>query len=158
MPNVWRIAADAPAYAADDLTGKGAELTGGRWNGKGTAMVYTSSSIALACLETLVHLGAQLPLNRYLVQIDIPQGLWEVRTKFDPAVHVGWDAEPAGSVSRDWGTRWARSGVALVAEVPSIVVPEETNLLLNPHHPAAALLLARKVRKWTYDQRLATKV
>jgi RES domain-containing protein len=155
MPTVWRIAADAPAYGADDLTGKGAELTGGRWNRKGTPMVYTSSSIALACLETLVHLGQQLPLNRYMVQIDIPQALWDVRTKFDPAVRVGWGAEPPGLVSFDWGTQWAQSGAALVAEVPSIVVPEEANLLLNPRHPDVAKSLAHKVRKWTYDPRLA---
>lgn len=118
-------------------------------------MVYTSSSIALACLESLVHLGQQLPLNRYLVKIDIAQALWDVRTKFDPAVHVGWDAEPPGLVSLDWGTEWARNNAALVAEVPSIVVAEEANLLLNAHHPGAAQLLARKVRKWTYDPRLA---
>jgi RES domain-containing protein len=155
MPTVWRIAAHAPAYGADDLTGKGAELTGGRWNRKGTPMVYTSSSIALACLETLVHLGQQLPLNRYLVQIEIPQALWDVRTKFDPAIHVRWDAEPPGLVSLDWGTQWAQSGAALVAEVPAIVVPEQANLLLNPRHSDAAQLLARKVRKWTYDPRPA---
>lgn len=155
MSTVWRIAADAPAYGADDLTGKGAELTGGRWNRKGTPMLHTSSSIALACLETFVHLGQQLPLNRYLVQIEIPQSLWNVRAKFDPAAHVGWDAEPPGLVSLDWGTQWARSDAALVAEVPSIVVPEEANLLLNSHHPDAAQLLVRKVREWLYDPRLA---
>lgn len=154
MSTVWRIVADAPAYGTDDLTGKGAELTGGRWNRKGTPMLYTSSSIALACLETLVHLGQQLPLNRYLVRIEIPQALWDVRTKFDPAVHVGWDAEPPGLVSLDWGTQWVRSDAALVAQVPSIVVPEEANLLLNPRHPDAAQLLVRKVRKWLYDPRL----
>src|SRR5713101_8129256 len=64
---VWRIAADTPDYEAHDLSGKGAEKTGGRWNRKGTAMVYASASRALACLETIVHLGSgdPLPLNRY---------------------------------------------------------------------------------------------
>lgn len=156
MPAVWRIAADTPIYGAGDLTGKGAELTGGRWNRLGTPIVYASQSIALACLESLLHLsGADpLPLNRYLVQIEIPQPLWDVRTRFDPTRHVGWDAEPAGLVSLDWGTRWAQSGTALLAEVPSIVVPEESNLLANPRHPAAGQLTARKVRRWTYDARL----
>jgi RES domain-containing protein len=156
MPTVWRIAADAPSYGADDLAGKGSEITGGRWNRKGTPLVYTSSSIALACLENLVHLGGgdPLPLNRYLVQIDIPEAVWDARTRFDAATHVGWDAEPAGLVSLDWGTQWAQSLTALVAEVPSIVVPEEANVLLNPRHPAARQLVARKVRRWTYDARL----
>jgi RES domain-containing protein len=71
---VWRIAADTPDYAGDDLSGKGAEITGGRWNRKGTPLIYAADSIALACLETVVQLsGADpLPLNRYLIKIDIP--------------------------------------------------------------------------------------
>jgi|SRR5271170_4425738 RES domain-containing protein len=156
MPSLWRIAADTPSYGADDLTGKGAEITGGRWNRKGTPLVYTSESRALACLETLVHLagGVPLPLNRYVVEIRVPQPLWDARTRFDAAVHVGWDAEPAGLVSLDWGTQWAQSLQALLAEVPSIVVPEEFNLLVNPRHPDAAQVHMQKVRRWTYDRRL----
>jgi len=67
--DVWRIAAETPDYEAHDLSGKGAEQTGGRWNRKGTPLIYTSVSRALACLETVVHLssGDALPLNRYLV-------------------------------------------------------------------------------------------
>ena len=158
MPmRVWRIAADTASYASDDLSGKGAENSGGRWNRKGTPLLYTSSSIALACLETIVHLGGMhpLPLNRYLVEMEIPDDAWAARTQFDSKRHVGWDAQPAGLVSLNWGTRWARSGVQLVAEVPSIVVPEESNILLNPAHPLAASLVARKLRRWTYDGRLA---
>jgi RES domain-containing protein len=156
MPALWRIATDTPDYGSDDLTGKGAELTGGRWNRKGTPLLYTSPSIALTCLETLVHLGGAdaLPMNRYLVELTVPQALWDARTRFDASAHVGWDAEPAGLVSLDWGTEWAQSLTALVAEVPSIVVPEESNVLLNPRHPAARQLVARKVRRWTYDRRL----
>jgi len=153
---VWRIAADTADYASDDLSGKGAETTGGRWNRKGTPLVYTANSIALACLETVVHLsGADpLPLNRYLIRIEVPSPAWKARTRFDPSSHVGWDALPAGLVSLDWGTLWARSTHTLVAQVPSIVVPEEDNILLNPCHPDAAKLLVMKVRKWTFDIRL----
>ena len=80
---VWRIAVDAPDYGSDDLSGKGAEKTGGRWNRKGTPVIYASGSIALSFLETLVHLaGPQpLPLNRYLVKIDIPAAVWKARKK-----------------------------------------------------------------------------
>jgi len=157
MPNhVWRIAADTPDYAADDLSGKGAEKTGGRWNRKGTPLLYTSSSMALACLETVVHLGGSdpLPLNRYLIEIEIPDDVWKTRTQFDASLHVGWDALPAGLVSLDWGTNWAKSGAQLIAQVPSIVVPEESNFLLNPLHPRMAALVAKKLRPWTYDGRL----
>ena len=156
MPSLWRIAADTPSYGADDLTGKGAELTGGRWNRKGTALVYASESRALACLESLVHLAGStpLPLNRYLVEIVVPDAPWGARTRFDPTAQIGWDAEPAGLVSLDWGTQWAKEGRAVLAEVPSIVVPEESNVLVNPRHPDAGQLTARKVRRWTYDRRL----
>ena len=73
---------------------------------------------------------------------------------FDPATHVGWDAEPAGRVSMDWGDTWARSGGTLLAEVPSVVVPEEGNVLVNPAHPDHARVAVRKVRRWTYNHRL----
>ena len=154
---VWRLAADTPDYGADDLTGKGAEKTGGRWNRKGTPMLYASDSIALACLETTVHLGGAdpLPLNRYLVRIEIASSAWAARTVFD-AAQVGWDALPAGHVSIDWGTGWAQSLRSLVAEVPSIVVPEESNALINPRHPGAAQLSARKLRRWAFDRRLGS--
>jgi RES domain-containing protein len=155
--HVWRIATDTPDYGADDLSGKGAQKTGGRWNRKGTPLIYSSTSIALACLETFVHLagGVPLPLNRYLVRIPISPTAWRKRAVFDPSAHVGWDAEPSGWVSMDWGTQWARSSTSLLAEVPSVVVPEESNILINPAHASAARLRVRKVRQWRYDLRLS---
>jgi RES domain-containing protein len=153
---VWRIGADTPEYEAHDPSGKGAEKTGGRWNRKGAPLIYTSGSRSLACLETIVHLsgGDPLPLNRYLVQIEIPMALSRSRVVFNPAHHVGWDAEPAGKVSMDWGTAWIQGKTTLLAEVPSVIVPEEHNILINPTHPDAAKLTGTKIRRWTYDQRL----
>jgi RES domain-containing protein len=73
---VWRIATDTPTYEADDLSGAGAKVTGDRWNAAGAAVVYASQTRALACLETVVHLNAGgLPLNRYLVEVTIPDDL-----------------------------------------------------------------------------------
>jgi RES domain-containing protein len=156
---VWRIAADTPEFGSDELSGKGAEKTGGRWNRKGTPVIYTSSSIALAYLETLVHLsGPQLlPLNRYLVRVDIPVAEWQARTIFEGSVHVGWDALPAGLVSLNWGTEWLRSRSTLLAAVPSIVVPDEFNVLINPGHPEISKLRAQKIRRWSYDSRLVSR-
>lgn len=122
-------------------------------------MIYASSSRALACLETLVHLGnSDLPLNRYLLAIRVPSAAWTARTVLDPDAHVGWDAEPASLVSLDWGTVWAAACATLLAEVPSIVVPEESNILINPRHAGAASMAAVKVRKWTYDARLRSRL
>ena len=153
---LWRIAADTPAYEAHDLSGKGAELSGGRWNRKGTPVVYASTSRALACLETVVHLTqTPLPLNRYLVQIVVPGGVWDRATDFDAAQSIGWDSKPAGKVSLDWGTAWAKGASTLLARVPSVVVEDEFNVLINPRHPDLTLVQARKVRRWMYDGRFA---
>ena len=150
----WRIAADTPAWVADDLTGRGAEKTGGRWNSVGTPMVYASSSIALAALETLVHLGTTgLPFNRYLVRIEVPADLVAKAARIDLEKLVGWDALPAGKVSIDWGTKWCAESGAIAALVPSVIVPEEFNLLVNPRHREAAKLSVTKMRKWLYDPR-----
>lgn len=149
---VYRIATDTPDYESDDVTGHGARLTGGRWNRPGTPMLYASVTRALACLETLAHLGGELlPLNRYLVEISVPAAVWRGRTVLDTGSFVGWEALPAGRVSIDWGTGWVHRGQSLIADVPSVVVPEERNLLVNPLHRDAVYLRARKVRRWTYD-------
>lgn len=152
---LWRIGTDTPDYEAHDLGGKGAEKSGGRWNRIGTPLVYASTTRALACLETVVHLAKNpLPLNRYLVQISVPLAAWSAATELDPAALVGWDAEPAGKASLDWGADWAGGAATLLARVPSVIVPEEFNVLINPTHPAADSLKAIKVRKWLYDTRL----
>ena len=152
----WRIATDTPAYAAEDLAGKGARITGGRWNSKGMAVLYASSTIALTVLETVVHLSSGgLPLNRQLVRIDIPDGLWARREEVDQETAIpGWNALPAGTASLGFGDGWLRAQRSAVLVVPSVIVPEERNILVNPAHPDAKDITARKVRKWTYDPRL----
>lgn len=154
---VWRIAPDTPDYRADDLSGKGAEEVGGRWNRPGTALLYCSSSIALACLEALVHLAGndQLPFNRYLVRIILPPSAWRHRIIFEPTESAGWDSLPHGIESLSWGNAWAASAQSLIAEIPSVVVPEEANILINPRHRDSKRLRAQKVRRWTYDPRFA---
>ena len=98
---VWRIAADTPSYEAHDLSGAGARTTGGRWNKRDVPVIYTSETRALACLETAVHLNAGgLPLNRYLVELTIPEDVWvKARREDATSLAVGWDAEPAGRAS-----------------------------------------------------------
>lgn len=122
----------------------------------GDAPVYTSSSRALACLETVVHIGGSappLPLNRYLVQIDVPMALWKKAQALHPSQLAGWDALPASKTSVDWGNAWARSKAQLLALLPSGIVPEEMNVLINPLHTDHHRLSARKIRRWHYDPR-----
>lgn len=154
---LWRIATDTADYEAHDLSGRGAEATGGRWNRAGTPLVYCSTTRALACLETVVHLARHpLPLNRCLVGITVPAPAWAAAVDLDGATLVGWDAQPAGKASLDWGTAWAQAGTTLLARVPSVVVPEEFNVLINPAHAAIAHVESKKWRRWLYDARLTT--
>jgi RES domain-containing protein len=149
---LWRIGTDTSTYQAHDLSGKGAEITGGRWNAKGEPAVYTSQTRALACLETVVHFNAGgLPLNRYLVEIDVPDATWRAAVALSAAaLDVGWDAEPPGMVSIDLGAAWLRAKTSALMVVPSVIVPEELNVLLNPLHPDSSGITAKKVRKWVY--------
>ena len=153
---VWRIGTDTPAYEADDLSGAGAKATGGRWNPVGIAVVYASQTRALACLETVVHLNAgRLPLNRYLVEVTVPDDLWaDAQVTSAAQLAVGWDAEPAGRASIEFGKNWIRLRKSALLLVPSVIVPEEFNVLINPQHPDSARISARKTRKWLYDPRL----
>lgn len=154
--HAWRIATDTKDYTADDASGTGAKIAGGRWNDIGTPVVYLASNIALACLETIVHLNVQgLPLNRYLVRFDIPRAMLDRAEAFThETAPVGWDALPYGKVSLDIGRRWVRAGKSALLRVPSVIVQEEQNILINPGHPDAARIRVQKVRRWLYDARV----
>jgi len=131
---LWRIAATTPKYAASDLSGTGAKNTGGRWNPIGMAVTYTSENISLAVHETIVHLrSGGLPLNRYLVRVDVPDDVWNARQVLSPP--VGWDAMPVGMVSIQAGETWLLSKATALLVVPSVIVPEESNVLVNPLPP-----------------------
>lgn len=153
---LFRIGSDTRSYTADDMTGTGAKVSGGRWNDVGVALVYASPTRSLACLETFVHLNAGgLPLNRYLVEIEVPDDLWAAAEAVTPSsLAVGWDAEPTGLVSINFGSNWANSGRSALLRVPSVIVPEEQNVLINTTHPDVGRITARKVRKWLYDPRM----
>lgn len=153
MNVLWRIAVETPAYPASDLSGTGARITGGRWNSKGAPVVYCSTSIALATLETVHYLrGGGLPFNRYLVRIAIPDDVWDARQVLDP-FPGGWDAIPAGLSGKRAGDGWIAAGKSALLLVPSVIVPDECNVLLNPRHADAAAVTASTVRRWIYDPR-----
>jgi RES domain-containing protein len=154
---LWRIATDTPDWTADDLAGKGAAARGGRWNAAGERVTYSSSSISLAAWETRAHLGrlaTQLPFNRILVRIDVPDDVWARRETLAPPLPVGWNVIPEGRVSRHLGSAWlARRSSALLC-VPSVVVAEEHNVLINPAHPDAARLAVTRLRRFHFDHRV----
>ncbi len=88
-------------------------------------------------------------VNRILRQ----QAAYRLSEKVDTGLVVGWDAEPAGRASIGFGMEWLRSGDTALLVVPSVIVPEEFNVLINPQHPASSGITATKVRRWLYDLR-----
>ena len=139
------------------MSGKGAEMSGGRWNRKGVPVVYTASSVALAALETIVHTDTGAwPLNRYVLEIAIPDALWAAAEDIErsgvlPAV---WDAQPAPKETLDFGDAWLASRRSLLLIVPSVIVPQEANILINPRHPDAGQIKIIKTTKFIYDGRI----
>jgi RES domain-containing protein len=104
----------------------------------------------------VVHLSSGLPFNRYLIEIRIPQDVWDARMgSRSTDLPVGWDALPAGRVSLDFGDAWLRSGASAIIQLPSVVSPEDPVILINPAHPDAKRVTASRIRKWIYDPRLS---
>jgi RES domain-containing protein len=157
--SLWRIASDTPQWMADDLGGKGAALRGARWNHVGEHVAYAATSISLAAWETRAHFGhgGALPWNRFLVRIDVPIDVWAAREVLSTPMPVGWDAIPEGLVSRDLGSKWLSTAHAThtaLLVVPSVIVNEENNVLINPAHADATRIKAVKVRRFLYDHRV----
>lgn len=153
---VWRIAKHTRDFRADDLSGGGAAAVGGRWNSIGNPVVYAGSSISLCTLETLAHIGDEIACrNRFLVAIEIPSKLWDERKIVSPAnLDPTWVAEPPGMDTVRFGDDWLKSSDELLLCVPSVIVPEEFNVLINPKHKDAPKIKATVVRPYVYDPRL----
>lgn len=151
---LWRIAAETRQYKADDQSGGGAAKSPGRWNEPGQAVLYAAPTIAIAVLETAAHIDdGGLPLNRYLVSLDVPAAVWRKRQALDPAALAPtWNAIPAGATSVRIGSDWIKSRRSAILLVPSVIVPEEQAALINPAHPDAARIKATVVRLFEYNK------
>jgi RES domain-containing protein len=139
----------------NDLSGTGAALYGGRWNGLGTHMVYTAGSASLAMLESLVHFGGRIVGDYCQLALEIPdEGIEELKENTLPA---NWRESPAPDSLKIFGNQFINEGKALVLKVPSVLVPNESNFLLNPEHPdfkKVRILVQSKVK---FDERLLKK-
>lgn len=138
------------------MSGKGAASRGARWNHPGELVTYAATSISLAAWETRAHFGrgAALPWNRFLVRIDVPDDVWAARQKLGRPPPVGWNAIPEGNVSRNDGSAWLKARTSALLAVPSVIIDEEDNVLINPGHADSARIVASKVRRFTYDPRV----
>lgn len=152
---VWRLCREA--YAEDPLGGRGGLFVSGRWHSRGRRVVYTAGSLALAALELLVHVDADLlPSDLVRLEIDVPDDLGVSRIGVDE-LPKSWRAYPAPAALRKCGDRWLREASTPVLEVPSAVVPEESNWVLNPEHADARRIRVASIRAFTLDPRLGSR-
>lgn len=146
-----RLETRARTKSAEAFSGEGGLHAAGRWNSLGSRLVYTSSSVALACLETLAHMRPPRRLvERWLFTITVPDDLIE-ELKTPPA---GWDAEPAGAASRAAGDRWVAEARSVALLVPSVIISIEQNALINPRHPRFQIKWVEGPVRFKYDPRL----
>lgn len=151
---LWRIAAETRKYQANDLSGAGAARSPGRWNNEKEPVIYCAPSISMAVLETVAHVDdSGLPLNRFLVEIDVADDVWVQREEISAAeLPPAWTAIPAGRVSVEIGSAWLSSRRTPILLFPSVIVPEEWISLINPKHPGVAKITAKVVRQFEYNR------
>lgn len=131
--------------------GEGAKLAGGRWNSPGAAAVYLSETLSLAALEVFVHLGVDAAAMEFVYfEVTIPDAITIARLERRPR---DWAAEPPALASMNAGDRWLHDGHHALLEVPSVIVPTESNLLLNPAHPDARTLEISRPKPFRFDAR-----
>ena len=136
----------------DDISGAGAKLRGARWNMPGTGMLYTAENISLSALEILVHIGLSDIRNLYhQLAIFIPDDtiIKEINThKLKP----GWFEDE--EYTSFMGTEFIKTNNSLVLKVPSAIIAEEHNFLVNPNHPDFKKIKIKKSKPFTFDERL----
>ena len=151
MPKLWRVVKRKRSATAFD--GKAAQRLGGRWNSPGRPAVYTSATKSLAVLEVLVHLDVGRPLPRLVAfSFDLDDGLVDHLRASDLPRH--WRTSRGLLAMQRLGDEWLASIHAVALAVPSAVVPEESNYLLNPAHPAFARLRFGRPVPFLLDPRL----
>lgn len=146
---LFRITRAHLAHTA--LNGDGAARFGGRWNSPGTPMVYTATSLALAALEVLVHLDMDAAgLDYVFIEIEVAKS----RIHRPGAFPAGWDSLPESRPARTFGDAWAKGGSSLGLAVPSLIIPQETNVLLNPAHEDFGTIRSKGPQAFVFDPRL----
>ena len=151
---VWRIC--RKAHAADPLDGRGGLYAPGRWHPRGIRIVYASATLSLAALELLVHLDRDLlPSDLVQIEIDLPDDLPMEQIKAG-RLPSGWRRYPAPAKLQRIGAAFIARGKTAVLRVPSAVIPEESNYLLNPAHDGIKRIKVIGRRRFVLDPRLTS--
>lgn len=141
----------AHAAFADDLSGTGAKLYGGRWNSVGFPAIYTTETISLAALEILVHTGKRLlPPDYRLLKLELPDSLsnsiiTKTKLKKEWKDDVGY--------TQFMGSEFIKNAAAIALKVPSAIIDEENNIVLNPLHADFKKIKIKGISTFAFDKR-----
>jgi RES domain-containing protein len=144
--SVWRLASNH----YPPLTGEGARRVGGRWNSPGRAVVYCSTSLALCLAEALVHLPGPLPKSYHSFKISIPDDA--VEAVEIASLKADWQQDQ--TYTRALGDDWLKEKRSLALAIPSAVLPESLNILINPSHDRILEIQVVDQGLFTFDPRL----
>jgi RES domain-containing protein len=150
---VWRI---GRLTDPEKLAGIGGLYVSGRFHTRGHRILYTSATPSLAALEVLVHVDPALaPAGLGLLEIDVPDDI-AVETVDPASLTPNWQAYPAPPELQEYGSRWLDDCRTALLSVPSAIIPEEQNYLINPEHSDAARMRVIAERPFAFDPRLLT--
>lgn len=147
----------SPRWADDALSGEGARKFGGRWNSPGRAMVYLASSRSLAALEMLVHLTSPVSRSKayQIIEVHIPS---ELISDYPLSIlPAKWRDSPPSLITQEIGDDWLQacdSAPHLALQIPSTLVPEESNFLLNPLRHDFKKIISYPPKAFHFDSRL----
>ncbi len=150
---VYRL---SKAKYGKDLSGKGAEIAGGRWNNIGVALLYTGENRALCTAEIAVHIPLGItPKDYVLITIELPDAkIEEIEGSKLPR---RWHSSPPHPFTKSYGDEFSARNDALILKVPSAVVQGEFNFLVNPNHKKAKEIKILKIEPFRFDKRLFEK-
>lgn len=151
MKRYWRIA--KRRYALDKSC-EGNRLVGGRWNKPGYGALYAAETIELASLEKFVHTAGIAPSDLALVAVDVPDEPGLIHRVEPNQLPAGWNGLPASDAAQDFGNWWLAKATELVLLVPSVIVPESRNAMINPLHPRYADVALSVIRDFQFDPRM----
>ncbi|HVE85501.1 MAG TPA: RES family NAD+ phosphorylase [Myxococcales bacterium] len=148
---VYRL--EKAKYAAMALDGEGARRQGGRWNSTGQRAVYLSEHLSLAALEVLVHVSRQLAGEYVAMALEVPDGL-PIYRPGQSDLPPSWRDVQVRAPTQSFGDEWLNRASEALMCIPSVLIPEEHNYLLNPDHPDAKRIKAHPPVPFSFDPRL----
>jgi RES domain-containing protein len=150
---IWRIC--EATFAESAFSGEGASIVGGRWNSKGKRIVYTAEHLSLAILELFVHLNVPTVDRDFFVAIkaEVPDNL-DIEYMNIDSLSSDWYLSSSKSSLQSLGDEWLDSARTPILAVPSAIVPQELNYLINPLHPQFEQLIIDRPQPFNFDTRM----